>query len=92
MTLAIKGFTSNLIYSNFDVYTNKLFKFLTILGRNLNKNSITLIDNLRNKLIILHTPQYLESHIYICTRMYTTFINSVCNSTHMNTEQKESNA
>ena len=86
MTLKLNCCVSNLIYSNLDGNTNKLFKFITIFGRNLNKNSITLIDNLRDKLIILHTPKYLESYIYICTLMYTTLINSAYFCIHMDTE------
>lgn len=77
---------SDLIYSNFNGFTNKLFKSITLLGRNLNKNSISLIDNLRNKLVIFHTSKYLQYYIYICTLLYTTLICCVHNSVRMNTK------
>lgn len=80
---------SDFFYSNYDGLTNKFLKFLTILGRNLNKNSITLADNLRNKLIILHTSNFLESHIYICTRLYTILLYGVHICTRMNTTQTQ---
>lgn len=88
MTLNLKccvGNQSNLFYGNFNWFSNKFSKSITILGRNLNKNSITLINYLGNKLIILHVFTCTQSYIYICTRMYTMLIYGVHNSIRMNT-------
>ncbi len=76
---------SDLFYGNLDGFTNKLFKSITILGRNLNKNSIALINYLGNKLIILHVFTCTQLYIYICTRMYITLLSSVHDCICMNT-------
>ncbi len=76
---------SDFFYGDLDWFSNKFPKFIINLCRNLNKSSITLINYLGNKLIILHVFTCVQSYIYICTRMYTTLICSVHKSIRMNT-------
>lgn len=88
MTLNLKCCVENqsdFFYGDLDWFSNKFSKFIINLCRNLNKSSITLINYLRNKLIILHVSTCVQSYIYICTRMYTMLIYGVHNRIRMNT-------
>ncbi len=91
MTVNLKCCVENQLdffYGDLDWFSNKFPKFIINLCRNLNKSSITLIDNLRDKLIILHVFTCTQSYIYICTRMYTMLIYSVHDCICMNTRNQ----
>ena len=73
---------------NLNRFAHNFLKSVLIECRNLYESSVSLINYLGNKLIILHVFTCTQSYIYICTRMYTTLICGIHNSIHMNTTQE----